>query len=199
VESPYVFAILRRFPVCLKEHCQEADSSVRTSSDACRLGESRAWYQGKSEGVLSGWMRYTDATVPSDVFLPMHTLAPMDGEQIRNCIRHECTYYKRGDQFVNLLLLLLNALYWFNPFVGVAFFQIRGDMESACDSAVVRYMNSSARRDYATLILGMFSQEKHRQIALGMVQGNTKKAAGKRIRGVFMSNKTNTKVKVIDI
>ena len=110
----------------------------------------------------------------------------MDDEQIRNCIRHECMHYKRGDQFANLLLLFLNALYWFNPFVWIAFYQIRRDMESACDSAVVRHMNPSARRDYATLILGMFSQEKHRQIALGMVQGNTKQDCRKAYTKVFL-------------
>lgn len=131
---------------------------------------------------------------PRTLLLPMHTLAPMDDEQIRNCLRHECMHYKRGDQFINLLLLLMKAIYWFNPFVWLAFFQIRTDMESACDSAVVRHMSSSARRDYATLILCLFSQEKHRQIALGMVQDNTKKIAERRIKGVFMNYKTNKKV-----
>lgn len=133
---------------------------------------------------------------PQTIFLPMRTLAPMDDEQVRNCIRHECMHHKRGDHILNILLLLLNAIYWFNPFVWVAFYQTRRDMESACDSAVVRHMNPLARRDYATLILGMFSQEKHRQIALGMVQGNTKKIAEQRIKGIFMKNNSGKTIRI---
>lgn len=125
---------------------------------------------------------------PRTVFLPIRTLSAMDDEQIRNCLRHEFTHYKRGDQFVNLLLLILNAVYWFNPLVWLSFFQIRKDMESACDSAVVRNMDTSARRDYATLILGMLSQAKHRQVALGMARGSTRKAAEQRIKGIFMKS-----------
>ena len=125
---------------------------------------------------------------PNTVSLPVSTLCAMDDDQIRNCLRHECMHYKRGDQIVNILLLLLSAVYWFNPVVWLAFFQIRRDMEIACDSAVVRYMDTSARRDYATLILSMFSQAKRGQITLGMAQCGTRKAAEQRIRGIFMKN-----------
>lgn len=134
---------------------------------------------------------------PRTIFLPMRTLAAMDDEQVKNCIRHECMHYKRGDQHTNLLLLILNAVYWFNPIVWLAFYQVRRDMETACDSAVVRHMDTSARRDYATLILGMFSQLRYGHIALGMIQGSTKKIAEQRIKGIFMRNKSGKSVRFV--
>ncbi len=134
---------------------------------------------------------------PKTVSLPVGTLSAMDDGQIRNCLRHECMHYKRGDQIVNMLLLLLSAVYWFNPVVWLAFFQIRRDMEIACDSAVVRHMDTPACRDYATLILGMFSQAKRGQIALGMAQCGTRKAAEQRIRGIFMKNSSGRGMRFI--
>lgn len=136
---------------------------------------------------------------PRTIFLPMRTLAAMDDEQVKNCIRHECMHYKRGDQYTNLLLLILNAVYWFNPIVWLAFYQVRRDMETACDGAVVRRMDMSARRDYATLILGMFSQVRYGQIALGMIQGSTKKIAEQRIKGIFMRNKSGKSVRFLAV
>jgi|AGTN01.3.fsa_nt_gi Antirepressor regulating drug resistance, predicted signal transduction N-terminal membrane component len=133
---------------------------------------------------------------PRTVLMPMDTLAAMDDGQVKNCLRHECMHYKRGDHAMSLVLSLLSAVYWFNPFVWLANHQIRKDMETACDSAVVRPMSPPARRDYATLVLGMFSRAKHTQIALSMAQESTKKMAERRIQGIFMRNKSKRGVRI---
>jgi bla regulator protein BlaR1 len=75
---------------------------------------------------------------PRTILIPMDVLASMSDEQIKNCLRHECMHYKRFDHVMSLLLTLLNAVYWFNPFMWLASRVIRKDMETACDSAVVK-------------------------------------------------------------
>lgn len=87
------------------------------------------------------------------VLLPRHCTDSTDDERIRFALMHELTHYKRGDHMVCMLLMLLRAAYWFNPVVWIMAGQIRADMESACDSAVVEKMNAEQRLKYAGLLL----------------------------------------------
>ena len=48
------------------------------------------------------------------------TNSPTTGEGTTSCV---------------CLLSFLQAVFWFNPFIWLAFRQIRADMETACDSA----------------------------------------------------------------
>ncbi|HPK14519.1 MAG TPA: DUF6034 family protein [Clostridia bacterium] len=126
------------------------------------------------------------ALFPATVLAPTQTLEAMDDEQARFALRHELTHLRRGDHMLVLLLSLLNAVYWFNPVVYLAFAQVRKDMETACDSDVVRALGGAGKRAYAAVILSLFSGGTHGALALGMAQGDTKKIAERRIRGVFM-------------
>lgn len=132
---------------------------------------------------------------PRTILMPLNKLAELDDEQIKNCLRHECMHYKRGDHLMSLLFTVLNAVYWFNPFMWLAYFEMRKDMETACDGAVVKHLTPCARRGYAELILSLSSQTRHMQLALGMAQN--RKNAERRIKGVFMAQKTKRGVKLI--
>jgi len=134
---------------------------------------------------------------PACVLMPMESLAAMQDEQVKNTLRHELIHYKRGDHIVSVLLSFLNAIYWFNPIVWIAVRQIRADMETVCDSAVVRGMSAKQKGDYATLILDLFSRSSYRQVVLGMAYGKSKSVIEKRIKGVFMSDKSKTSAKII--
>ena len=134
---------------------------------------------------------------PARVLMPMELLSAMEDEQIKSTLRHELVHYKRGDHIVSVLLSLLNAVYWFNPIVWIAVRQIRADMETVCDSVVVRDMSAKQKGDYATLILDLFSRSNYRQVVLGMAYGKSKAVIEKRIRGVFMMNHSRSSAKLI--
>lgn len=131
---------------------------------------------------------------PRTLLIHMDTLALLDDEGIRNCLRHECMHFKHGDHGVNLILTLLNCVYWFNPFVWMACYEMRKDLEVFCDSAVVKRMTPAARHDYAVLILDLSAQTRRMQFALSMARN--KKTAMRRIKGVFMEPKSKTRVKL---
>ncbi len=132
---------------------------------------------------------------PRTLLIHMDTLAALDDEGIKNCLRHECMHFKHGDHALNLGLTLLNCVYWFNPFVWLACYEMRKDMEVFCDSAVVKHMSPAARRDYAVLILDLSAETRRMQFALGMVRN--KKTAMRRIKGVFMEPKSKPRVKLV--
>lgn len=66
---------------------------------------------------------------------------------------HELTHYKRGDHLVCLLLVLLRAIWWFNPVVWILPPLLRADMESACDAQVVSRMDRGQKLRYANLLI----------------------------------------------
>ena len=134
---------------------------------------------------------------PRTLLIHMDTLASLDDEGIKNCLRHECMHYKHGDHAVNLSLTLLNCVYWFNPFVWMACHEMRKDLEVFCDSAVVKRMLPAARHDYAVLILNLSAHTRHMQLALGMARN--KKTAMRRIKGIFMEPKSKRSVKLVSV
>ncbi len=134
---------------------------------------------------------------PRTILMPMDKLAVMDDEQIKNCLRHECMHYKRRDHLTSLFLTVLNAVYWFNPFLWLAYFEIRKDMETACDGAVVKHLDPAARRGYAELILNLSG--KARQIPMVLAMSRSKKSAERRIKGIFMAQTSKRSVKFVSI
>ena len=133
---------------------------------------------------------------PGTVLLPVDKLMSMSDTQIRFALRHELMHYKRRDHIVSFGLVLLQAVYWFNPFVWLAFRQIRFDMEVACDNKVVGELDKTEKMAYASTVLSMFSGQKRFAVMLGMAMANTKNTAEKRIRGIFAKNRSSGKARV---
>jgi len=136
---------------------------------------------------------------PNIMLMPVNTVVSMSDDEVKFVLRHELMHFKRRDHITGLLLSFLTAVYWFNPIVWLAFKQIHADMETACDSDVVRHFSGREKTAYAAVILSLFSGKQYGNLALGMARGDTRQIAEKRIRGVFMNHKSNRKVKVAAI
>lgn len=135
---------------------------------------------------------------PSHILMPMEWLVKMDDEQITYALRHELMHYKRKDHWVNLVFVILQSVYWFNPFVWAAVNKMRTDMEVACDQAVVNGLENRDKTSYANLIVSMFTERSDfKHLVLGLAQGKTMKTARKRIEGIFMNKKSSKSVKTI--
>jgi len=135
--------------------------------------------------------------LPRTVLMPVDALVAMNDEQVTFALRHELMHYKHRDHLTCLLISVLNAVYWFNPFVWLAFRLMRADMEVKCDGAVVKKLDVAQKSRYASLIVGLFAQPQHRQLVLGMAQGNVKKVAEHRVRGIFMDAKSRRGARLV--
>jgi beta-lactamase regulating signal transducer with metallopeptidase domain len=129
--------------------------------------------------------------------LPFDIAETLSGQQLEFAIKHELTHYKRKDNITSLLLRILEVVYWFNPVVWLMGKCILSDMETACDSMVVKTLGKQDKKQYVLTLLDMFSQKRTPQFMLGMALNNTEKVAEKRIRGVYMKNKSKRSVKLI--
>ena len=91
-------------------------------------------------------LRYSSwTTVPMSVgvfkayvVLPI-TADSWDEEQRRTVLVHELAHIKRKDCLLHLLTQITGALYWLNPLVWVAAWQLRIERERACDDIVLNY------------------------------------------------------------
>ena len=119
-----------------------------------------------------------------------------DEAQVALTLRHELMHLRRRDHIVCLMLMALRIVYWFNPIVWLAVKTIKMDMETACDSMVVKDMNTAERKRYAGTILQLYAGAQERYV-LGMALGNTKKTAERRLRGVFMRGRSSGKGRAV--
>ncbi len=122
------------------------------------------------------------------LLLPLSLLD--DPDRLDFALRHELTHFKRHDYIVCILLLVLRAVYWFNPFVWLMQKNMKADMEFACDNMAAAALSAPERRKYAQTVLDMFSGRHSQQPVLGMSLEANRQTAERRIRGVFMRSKT---------
>ena len=114
-------------------------------------------------------------------------------------IRHELVHFKRCDYLVCLLMLVLRAVYWFNPVVWLMQRPIKTDMEAACDNIATAALSQEKKKAYAHTILKMFAGHNRPQPVLGMSVPANRKTAERRIRSIFAGRRTGRGSKVLCI
>lgn len=78
-------------------------------------------------------------------------------------IRHECMHHKNRDLLIQLLVNILCAFYWWNPFVYILRKNMEYQFEVRCDQMVVYGMDQSAIADYMETILKVFKAKRKKQ------------------------------------
>lgn len=76
-------------------------------------------------------------------------------EQLSLVFRHELIHYRRRDIWYKLLLMLANAIHWFNPMVWLMVHAADRDLELSCDEAVVAGRDEAYREEYGRCLLAV--------------------------------------------
>lgn len=79
------------------------------------------------------------------IYLPFDLKEP----QLTYVLAHERAHIRRGDHFVKPVSYLLLSVYWFNPFIWLAFCLLCRDLEQACDERVIWSMDEGEKKEYA--------------------------------------------------
>jgi len=77
------------------------------------------------------------------ILVPAGMFTHLSFEQAEAILLHELAHLKRYDFIVNLLQHLIEALFFFNPFVWLISSEIRAMREEHCDDLVVRHTSSA--------------------------------------------------------
>ena len=124
-------------------------------------------------------------------------VAEMDHQQIEFAVRHELTHFKRKDHLVNLFLILLRCIYWFNPIVWLAFPKIQEDMETVCDASITSHLKKKERTCYINTMIELSCRDLRCVLGMGIRKG--RKTLEKRVRGIFMKKQTKPSVRIVAI
>jgi beta-lactamase regulating signal transducer with metallopeptidase domain len=92
------------------------------------------------------------------LLLPAGMVGELSHEQLRFVILHELVHVKRRDVLLNWLLVVVQALHWFNPVVWLAFRRLRADRELVCDAAVLSLLNPAERHTYGGTLIKLAEQ-----------------------------------------
>jgi len=95
--------------------------------------------------------------IKTKILLPEHSYS--DGE-LKMIFEHELTHCKRFDQLYRMLMIFVNALHWFNPFVYMMVNFSAADVELYCDNDVIRNKEIEYKKNYSNLILAHITVKK---------------------------------------
>ncbi|WP_306599455.1 M56 family metallopeptidase [Geothrix sp. 21YS21S-2] len=87
------------------------------------------------------------------LLLPPALVEGLSDEELRFVLLHELAHLKRLDIHVGWLCAALQLLHWFNPLVWIAFHQMRGDRELACDEEVLARLSSPESPRYGRTLI----------------------------------------------
>lgn len=87
------------------------------------------------------------------LLFPSGLAEQLSDEELRLVVLHELGHLKRHDLFLQGLLLVSQAVHWFNPLVWLAGRLVRADRELACDEFVMAHTSSSGGSAYAKTLL----------------------------------------------
>lgn len=127
------------------------------------------------------------------IFLPDMLLSPREIELI---MRHEMIHYKKGDVLFKNLMLLLQAIYWFNPFVYLFKNYFIEMCELACDEEVLYKEPKDVRYEYGRLIIGMLEKQSKSYHLVFFSDYNDKRIR-RRIKDIMLQNKKHSHVLAI--
>ncbi|MBE1556100.1 M56 family metallopeptidase [Sporosarcina limicola] len=114
-------------------------------------------------------------------------------EELRCIFLHELTHWKRHDAWIKCLLLLINAVHWFNPLVYMARRDIDHFCELSCDESVVKSMNNQERRRYCELILNVLWNVADQRVKLFSAFSDKQKHLERRITMILKNENFKSK------
>jgi len=130
------------------------------------------------------------------IYLPNWIANAWTVKDIEPVLFHELAHIKRYDLIVNLLQIIIQAVYFFHPLVWVANWKIRRLREDICDDIAIDRIGSEKRR-YSESILkvveGTLYQPVFGFVSIGVIEN--KNSLARRIKRI-MSDKYNLYKKV---
>ncbi|MEI4771709.1 M56 family metallopeptidase [Psychrobacillus sp. FJAT-51614] len=104
------------------------------------------------------------------IIIPEELIDKLTPEEFGFVLSHELTHIKNKDLVVNTLLMIVKAIYWFNPLIWYSLNQVKQDCEVACDASVISTLKTEEVKKYGQTIINMlrlFSEKRSNTGTLG--------------------------------
>lgn len=118
------------------------------------------------------------------VVLPKDAEKWLSMEEIKYILLHELYHVKCKDILANYLMMFYQMVYWFHPFVWMAFRQMKLDREIACDSAVLHVLDPQSYSKYGNTLIHFLDNRRSNNLALMSQLNGSKKQLKERIQRI---------------
>ena len=120
--------------------------------------------------------------IKSKILIPMNSFSE---DEIIFILKHELTHFKRKDLLYKLIILITNAVHWFNPIIYVMNKVISYECEESCDEAIMKSESISRRKLYGEMILKTMLENIKQKSALSTCFYGGKKEMIKRLKNII--------------
>jgi len=103
------------------------------------------------------------------LLFPRGMIENFTDHELRLIILHELVHVKRRDVLLHWLVILVQSLHWFNPFVWLALHRLRLSLECVCDAAVLSHLNSEQRHAYGNTLIKLVDRFSAAPLTPGLV------------------------------
>ena len=92
---------------------------------------------------------FVTGLISSRIYLPKESFKNYNKIQKICILKHELTHLQRKDLWVQILVEIIRAIFWFNPIVHIAWSAFRHDQELACDYQVLAKSNKNEKEIFS--------------------------------------------------
>lgn len=104
------------------------------------------------------------------IYFPLGLISGFSTDELETILRHELAHIKRHDYLVNLFLVMLETLFFFNPIILLLVRDLRREMEYVCDDEVIQAHDQFA---YARALLKLQENSISYQVAMAAQNNNS--------------------------
>ena len=76
------------------------------------------------------------------IYLPIGIMSHLSFYEFESIIQHEISHIKRSDYLINIILIIFESVFFFNPVILLLINDLRREMEYVCDDEVTKNYNS---------------------------------------------------------
>lgn len=127
------------------------------------------------------------------IILPDKKYTPI---QLKYILHHELIHYRRKDVLLKWIVILANAIHWFNPIIYLVRHELNHMCELACDEKVIKHLTVSEKQEYGNTLISVVAEKKLPNSVLSTTMSQEKKALKERL-GAIMNNKNTTRKALI--
>lgn len=133
------------------------------------------------------------------IFFPIGMVTHLSSEEIEAVLIHELAHIRRNDYLHNILISVMEALFFYHPAVWWVSATIRSERENACDDIAVHHLSDPVR--YARALVAIEQMRQHASPALAMAIFSDKKILRHRISRILnlKQNRRDMKEKMIAV
>lgn len=89
------------------------------------------------------------------IIISPEVLDRLSQKELEYVFLHELSHLKRKDLIINILGMMLQAVYWFNPLIWYAIYRMKQDCEISCDADVMKVLVPDEKKKYGLTIINM--------------------------------------------